>query len=42
MKDYKDLPVCQLADKLRVMIMELFLGGDGLEKDSPERYFPPS
>jgi hypothetical protein len=24
MKDYKDLPVCQLVDKLRVMIMELF------------------
>jgi hypothetical protein len=23
-KDYKDLPVCQLADKIRVMIMELF------------------
>jgi hypothetical protein len=23
-KDYKDLPVCQLADKIRMMIMELF------------------
>jgi hypothetical protein len=23
-KDYKDLPVCQLTDKIRVMIMELF------------------
>jgi hypothetical protein len=41
-QDYKDLPVCQLADKLRVMIMKLFLAGDGSEKDSPEIYFPPS
>jgi hypothetical protein len=23
-KDYKDIPVCQLDDKIRVMIMELF------------------
>jgi hypothetical protein len=23
-KDYKDLPVCELADKIRVMLMELF------------------
>jgi hypothetical protein len=23
-KDYKDLPVCQLTDKIRVMIIELF------------------
>jgi transposase-like protein len=41
-KDYKDLPVCQLADKLRVLIMELFLGGGGSEKDSPEICFRPS
>jgi hypothetical protein len=23
-KDYKDIPVCELADKIQVMIMELF------------------
>jgi transposase-like protein len=31
-KDYKDLPVCQLADHIRVMLMDLFLGGDVLAK----------
>jgi hypothetical protein len=25
LEDYKDIPVCQIADKIRVMIMELFL-----------------
>jgi hypothetical protein len=28
--DHKDLPICDLADKIRVMLMELFLEGEGL------------
>jgi hypothetical protein len=28
-KDHKDLPVCELADKIRVMLMKLFLRGGG-------------
>jgi transposase-like protein len=38
-KDYKDLPICELTDKIRVMIMDLFLGGDGSERSLMERYF---
>jgi hypothetical protein len=31
MKDHMDLPICELADKIRVKIMELFSRGEGLE-----------
>jgi hypothetical protein len=41
-KDHKDLPICDLADKIRVMIMELFLGGEGLDISLRERSFLPS
>jgi hypothetical protein len=37
-KDHKNRLVCELADKIRVMIMELFLG-DRLERGSPEIYY---
>jgi hypothetical protein len=30
-KDHKDLPVCELADKIRVKIMKLF-SREGLER----------
>jgi hypothetical protein len=40
-KDHKDLPVCELADKIRVKVMELFFSrGEGLERNLRERYFP--
>jgi hypothetical protein len=29
-KDHKDLPICDHTDKITVMLMELFLGGEGL------------
>jgi transposase-like protein len=38
-KDYKDLPVCELANKIRMMLMELFFGGEGLVRSSLERFF---
>jgi transposase-like protein len=41
-KNHKDLPVCELADKIRVKIMELFSRGEGLERSLRERYFPQS
>jgi hypothetical protein len=31
MKDHMDLPICELAHKIRVKIMELFSRGEGLE-----------
>jgi hypothetical protein len=37
-KDYKDLPVCELVDKIRVM-WNSFLGGDVSERSSMQRYF---
>jgi hypothetical protein len=30
-KDHNDLPICELADKIRVKIMELFSRREGLE-----------
>jgi hypothetical protein len=38
-KDHKDLPICELADKIRVKIMEFFLRGEGLEISYRERFF---
>ena len=38
-KDYKDLPVCELADKIRSMVMDLFLEEGGSGKNWVERYY---
>jgi hypothetical protein len=39
-KDYKDLPVCELANKIRVMIMELFFRRRQIGEKLNEKILP--